>query len=126
MDLQPMSPDEIQRMMQFLLNQQAQFAADMAIWDERLARLSAKTDQISDGLLGVTSVVGSIAVRMSELVGVQKETDRQLKETDRRLNETDRQLSENAQLQRQTDERLNRLIEMFERHLRDDHGIPPS
>ena len=126
MDFQPMSPDEIQRMMQFLLNHQAQFAADMTIWDERLARLSAKTDQISDSLLGLTSVVGSIAVRVSELAGAQKETDRQLKETDRRLNETDRHLSENAQLHRETDEHLNRLIEIFERHLRDDHGVPPS
>src|SRR5437867_12495744 len=51
-DFQPMSPDEMQRMMQFLLNQQAQFAADVAkneaSWKERFEQLSLKTDQTAD------------------------------------------------------------------------------
>jgi hypothetical protein len=41
-DFQPMSPEELQRMMQFLLNQQAQF-------DANLEKLSAKTDRIAEG-----------------------------------------------------------------------------
>ena len=49
-----MSPDEIDRTIQFLLNQQAQFAADME-------RLSAKTDGVAYGLSGLASIVGRLA-----------------------------------------------------------------
>ena len=129
-DFQPMSPDEIQRTMQFVLRQQAQFAADIPVWEDRLSRLSAKVDRVTDGLLGLTGVVGTISVEVGALVAAQRETDRLLKENAERQRETDQQLKENAERQRQTDrqlketdERLNRLIGMFERHLRDDHGI---
>ena len=77
MEFHPMSPDEIERTMQFLLRQQAQFEAN-------LEKLSTKTDNIADGLIGLTSVVG--------------------------------QLTNNVW----------RLSDMFERHLREDHGHTPS
>ena len=44
-DFQPMSPEEMQRTMQFLLQQQAQFAAN-------LDSLSGKTDRLADGVIG--------------------------------------------------------------------------
>ena len=72
MDFQPMSPEEMQRAMQFLLSQQAQFAADIAKvaearaaddvrWNERFQQLSGKTDQIAVGLIGLTGIVGQLA-----------------------------------------------------------------
>jgi chromosome segregation ATPase len=111
-----MSPDEIERTMQFLLQQQAQFAADSARHDARWAELrdelTAKTRQLTDGLLGLTAVVGTLAVE-------QQATERQLQRTDRQIEATDAQL--------QTVEgHLDSLIELFERHLRDGNGSQPS
>ena len=87
-DFQPMSPEERDRMMQFLLNQQAQFAAD-------LDKLSAKTDRIADGLIGLTGLVG-------------------------------RAIGDLATAQERTERHLDLVIQMFERHLREDHGRPPA
>ena len=96
-------------MMQFLLQQQAQFAADFAQSQERFdaehKALSAKTDRIAEGLIGLTSIVGQLAAS-------QQRTDEQLRETDGHLNEVE--------------SHLNLVIGMFERHLRDDHGQQPS
>ncbi len=120
MDFQPMSPEDMQRAMQFLLNQQAQFAADSARraeeqaandarWTERFDQLSAKTDQIAVGLIGLTGIVGQLAAS-------QQRTDEQLRESDARL-------SKHIDT---VESHLNVVIEMFERHLREDHGPRPS
>jgi hypothetical protein len=101
-DFQPMSPEELQRMMQFLLNQQAQF-------DANLEKLSAKTDRIAEGLIGLTGLVGRA---IGDLAAAQQRTDDQLRETDGHLNEVA--------------SHLNLVIGMFERHLREDHGQQPS
>lgn len=109
LDFQPMSPDEMQRMMQFLLNQQAAFDANFAKSQQRfdagMEKLSAKTDRIADGLIGLTGIVGQLA-------SAQQRTDELLKETAAQLKETDT--------------RLNLVIQMVDRHLREDHGQRPS
>jgi hypothetical protein len=60
-----MSPEEIERMVQSLLQQQAQFAADMAKWEARSAEMdaefSAKANTVEDGLVGLTAIVGQLA-----------------------------------------------------------------
>ena len=109
MDFQPMSPDEIQRTIQSLLHQQAQFAADSAAsqvrFDARIEKISAKTDQVAEGLLGLTAIVGHVVDSVSQIADAQKRTDEQL---------------------RDTDARLNVVIQIFERHLREDHGLRSS
>jgi hypothetical protein len=101
-DFQPMSPDEMQRTMQFLLSQQAQFAADLSAHEARfhadLEKLTAKTDRLVDALHGLTGIVGNLASQ-------QERTDEQLRDTNKRVGE---------------------LARMFERHLREDHGQRPS
>ena len=116
MDFQPMSPEEMQRAMQVLLNQQAQFAADLARhreqFDASMDVLSAKTDRIADGLIGLTAIVGQV-------VAAQLRTDDQLRE----LRDGDIRLTRHIE---HVDSHLNVVIEMFERHLREDHGRPPA
>jgi ribosome biogenesis SPOUT family RNA methylase Rps3 len=80
MDFQPMSPDEIQRTMQFLLNQQAKFVVDFD-------RLTEKTERIADSMIVVTSVLGQLITE-----------------------------------QRTTNQRIDRLHDVFVQHLRRDHG----
>jgi predicted nucleic acid-binding Zn-ribbon protein len=107
-EFQPMSPEEIERTMQFLLNQQAQFAVD-------LSRLSGKTDQIADGLIGLTALVGRVVDAVSAR---QDRTDEQLRATDEKLRETGDYI-------KTVESHLNVLIEMFERSLREDRGRDP-
>ena len=115
-----MSPEEMQRAMQSLLSQQAQFAtnlarhreqfeADMEKLSASVEKLSVKTDLIADGLVGLTAIVGQV-------VAAQLRTDEQLREADIRLSRGIEQV----------DSHLNVVIEMFERHLREDHGHTPS
>ena len=80
MDFQPMSPDEMHRTMQFLIDHQAKFAVD-------IDKLSDKTQRIADSMIVVTSVLGQLVTE-----------------------------------QRATNQRVDRLHEVFTQHLRRDHG----
>ena len=106
MDFQPLSPDEMQRTMQFLLNNAAKV-------DARLDRITEQTERISDALIGLTGIVGRLAE-------AQAHTDLQLKETNKRLENSESRLSADI---REFESQLN---EAFERRLRDDHGHRPS
>jgi chromosome segregation ATPase len=167
-EFQPMSPEDMQRTMQFLLAQQAKFAADFE-------KLTIKTDRMTDAIIGLTGIVGRLADHQERTEGIvgrladqqeyvigvvtriadqQNRTDEQIRETnalvahiadqqnrtDKQIRETNTQLGEtNAQV-RETNTRvddlgqyiktveahLNAVIEMFERHLREDHGQRPS
>ena len=116
MDFQPKSQDDMQRAMQFLLDQQAQFAADLAKlaearaaddvrWNERFQQPSGKTDQIAVGLIGLTGIVGQLAAAQQR---------------------TDKRMDDVGEYIKTVESHLNEVIEMFERHLREDHGRPPS
>jgi septal ring factor EnvC (AmiA/AmiB activator) len=105
MEFRPMSPEEMQRTVQFLLTQQAQFASD-------LASLNGQVTRIADAVVGLTGIV-------SRLTEAQARTDEQLKATDLRLN----RLADHID---RVDSHLNVVIEMFERHLGEDQGPRPS
>ena len=146
-EFQPMSPEEMQRTMQFVLHQQAQFAADSARTEtfieqlgvkvdrvtgevsrlaESVGNLDVKVDQVTGAVLDLTSVVERVVDSVSQLAAAQQRTDEQLKATDRQLEETDRQLKETDRQLQETDRRLRDVTGMVERHLRDDHGYRPS
>jgi len=133
MEFRPMSPEEIERTVQFLLHQQAKFAADFdkqsaktdrmteailgltstvgRVTDDvgqltdSMGRLTDRVAGVADGLIGLTGIVGRVTERLEQLAGAQQLTDQQVKETSRRVSE---------------------VIEMFERHRREDHGHRPS
>ena len=105
MDFPHMSPEEIERTMQFLLRQQAQFAADFA-------RQSGEIDKLKEAVLGLSGIAGHTLRVVEQLGAHQQRTDERLRE-----------LAEQVQ---RTDSHLDVLIQMFERHLRDDHGPRPS
>ena len=113
MDFQPMSPEDMQRTMQFLLNQQARF-------DAQLEQLSGKVDRMADGLVGLTGIVGGLATTVDRLA---VEHDRQLREAREQLEAADADLRDYI---RDVESHVNVLIDMFERHLREDHGSKPS
>jgi hypothetical protein len=118
-----MSPEEVQRTMQFLLNQQAQFAADLGnVTDElktvtagltrvttHLEVLTERTTTITDGVIGLTSIVGNLAAQQQR--------------SDQRVGET---YDRTAQQIRDVEAQVKILADVFERHLREDHGFRPS
>src|SRR5262245_54343800 len=114
-EFRPMSPEEIERTVQSLLQHQAQFALD-------LDKLSGKTDRIADGLIGLTAIVGRLADEQRLTDEQLRTTDQQLRASHEQLRATDESLSEHIKA---VESHLNIVIQMFERHLREDHGTPP-
>lgn len=100
-----MSPEEVTRTLQFLLRQQAQFASDFD-------KLVVKTDRVADGVIGLTGIVG-------HLLAAQQRTDEQMRETNARVDDLGEYI-------KTVESHLNVVIQMFERHLREDHGHGPS
>jgi len=103
---------DIEGTIQFIINQQAQFAADIARLEENLAKLGestskhdARLDQIGETMLQITEVVSATAI-------TQQNTNAILEKLAERMVELSGQ-------QAHTDERLNALIAIVERHLSD-------
>jgi methyl-accepting chemotaxis protein len=133
MDFAPMSPDEIQQTMQFLLRQQAQFAANfvrlsektdrLAEKTDRLAektdRLAERTDQLADTTTGIIEIVGDLTRTVGTVTGMFGDLTRAQQRTEERM-------SDLAEYVKGVESHLNVVIEMFERHLREDHGQKPS
>ena len=88
-----MTPDEMERTMQFILETQAQTAANIQKHDVAIAALEKNVARHEQEIQTVTNLVGRVAVaethlaeRMSSLASTHKETSEHLKETDERLN----------------------------------------
>jgi hypothetical protein len=111
-EFRPMSPEEIERTVQFLLLQQAQFAAEMARNEVRFGELSAKAQQVADGVIGLTAVVGHLAAE-------QQLTAQQIKDTNAKV-------ADLGDYVKTVGSHLDAVVEMFERHLREEHGRRPS
>lgn len=107
-----MSPEERERMMQFLLNQQAQFDANHA---KSLKRL----DRVEDAILTVVGAMGRMAKQQDQR---HAELTASLAELRAAQARTDQQLMELGEASTRTGERLDIVVNMFERHLREDHG----
>jgi hypothetical protein len=135
-----MLPEEMQRTMQFLLASQAQFAADFERLSIKVDGLAGKVDGLTDKVAGVTdavarliTVAGHTLAAVGDLAGTVERvggTVERLVDAERR---TDARLTELAEQGKATDARLGALIDLFERHLREDHrrgrrelGCPPE
>ena len=112
MEFQPMSPEEIERTMQFLLHQQAQFATDFE-------KLSAKTDRMTDGIVGLTGIVGHLTEHLEHMT-------EHLGHVTHRLGDVTERLDRLGAAQERTDQQIRDLNAQMDRHVRKDHGHPPS
>ena len=129
-----MSPEEMQRTMQFLLASQAQFAADFERLSIKMDGLAGKVDGLTDKVAGVTdavarltTVAGHTLAAVGDLAGtVERVWRRQYERLIDAQRRTDARLIELADQGKATDARLGALIDLFERHLREDHPRRPS
>ena len=93
-----MGDGEVEKRIEFIIEQQAQFASDIQILRERQSHLT-------DALVTVVGVVGQLAE-------AQQRTDARLAELAAHVDE---KFAELAEAQARTDDRLNGLIDAVER-----------
>jgi ABC-type transporter Mla subunit MlaD len=132
-EFEPMSPEEIQRTMQFLITHQAQFAADFERLSIKVDGLADKLDGLTDKVAGVadavarlTTVAGHTLAAVGDLVGTAERQGGNMERLIEAQRRTDARLIELAEQGKETDARLGALIDLFERHLREDHPPRPS
>ncbi|HEY6232898.1 MAG TPA: hypothetical protein VIW64_16665 [Pyrinomonadaceae bacterium] len=107
-----MSEEEMNKKMEFIVEHQAKFAAEIEVMRE----MHEQTDRrLPNGMLGLVDIVGGLTRAQIEtdhsiqrLVEAQAGTDARLRETDERL--------------RGTDERLRILMSVVERHINGNGG----
>lgn len=100
-----MSEEELNKKMEFIVEQQAQFAADIQATRELQA---ADAKLVKDGLIGLVDIVGHLARTQMR----SEETVESLATDIKRLTEAGAR----------TDERLNNLINIVERHISGNGG----
>ena len=95
-----MTLDEMEKSIEFILQMQAKF-------ESNLARSEANIDKLGTS-------VASLRVSMAELAGVVSES---IRISDDRFTRLDDRLAKLTDAQKTTGERLNALIDVFERHI---------
>ena len=88
-----MDEEQLNRKMEFIVEQQAQFMVDIHKLEEgqkviqaRHEELAVKHSILADALLSVVGMVGKLTQGQEELAASQKRTDERLAETNERLN----------------------------------------
>jgi chromosome segregation ATPase len=127
-----MTNEELNRKMEFLVEWQARFSANLDALKERQEALQAederwradfRADLMVQREMAETALetVNKVAEVVTALAEAQVRTDRQMKETDRHMAETDRRMAETDRQMKETDRRLDRLAALVEGHIRDGH-----
>ncbi len=118
--------DDINSKIEFILNQQAQFAADITKLGTNLSQLTGFVVQIANAQQKTNEILANVAARIADLTERQAElTERQAELAERQAELAERQAelaerqAELAEQQGATDERLNLLINAVERHISD-------
>ena len=107
-----MSSEEMNKKMEFIVEQQAKFAADVEVMREVQA---ADAKLVKDGLIGVIDIVGHLArsqMRTDEAVNSLTEDFRRLTQAQARTEEAEAR----------TEERLTILLNVVERHISGNGG----
>jgi len=104
-----MTPDEMDKKIEFILEMQVQFETNIGKLATNLVRCETNIDKLR--------------VSVVDLAGVVRES---AKLSDDRSSRLDQRMIELADAQKTTDERLNALISVVERHITGpDHAPPP-
>jgi hypothetical protein len=107
-----MSNEELNKKMEFIVEHQAKFAAEVEIMREVQA---ADAKLMKNGLIGLVDIVGHLARTQMR----SEETVESLAVAQARTDENIKQLTAS---QARTDERLNNLISVVERHIGGNGG----
>jgi len=111
--------DLIESRMNFIIEQQAQFAADMQVLKERQAETLQMIEAHSRQIEAHSRQIGANTGIIGQLVDVNLSLARHLEESDRRLSARMEQL---AEAQTHTEYKLNALIDTVDKVVRRDAG----
>lgn len=120
-----MNNQEFERKMNFIVEQQAQFAAHLELRRKREEEFERRHQiwkvEIEDLLTRLARVTNEgfkdVNAKINALVDSHIRMEEQQKKTDEQLRRTDEQLRANAEQQRKTDEQLRRTDDLLRRHL---------
>ncbi len=109
-----MTPEQMERTIQFILEHQAQLTASLQKHDEVLAQLERNVARHDQEIQTVTDLIGRLAVAETRLV--------------ERIDTFDERMNRLAQAQAETTERLNAFITFVEKYIssRNGGGTPGS
>jgi hypothetical protein len=114
-----MSNEEMNRKMEFIVDRQVQFVADMNVMREVQEQdgkfLKEQYRKLSDAVITVVGLVGS-------LTKAQSRADDRINELTQAQAHTDESCNLLAQAQTRTEERLNIFINVVERHISGNGG----
>jgi uncharacterized protein YoxC len=113
-----MIPEEMQRTMQFILEQQAQLTATVE-------RIAVKVDRNTEGISALLAIVEIQAQEIKELGEAVRAVDGRQREADGRQREADERQREADEKRRESDERLNALINTVERYISERRNGKP-
>lgn len=114
-----MSNEEMNKKMEFIVEHQSKFAAEIEIMREvQAAETKLRNEQsnkLSNGLIGLVDIVGS-------LTRAQMGTDEKINSLADAQTRTDENIKLLTEAQARTDERLKILINVVERHISGNGG----
>lgn len=117
-----MTDEQFERRMEFLLQQQAQFSADMQRLQEAHLRLQESQQRLQEAQAKTDERIGALVDVSLSLAHHQEEIDRRLAAF---ISETNQRFQELAESQTHTDRRLDALIDIMRRQLEGGNGREP-
>lgn len=114
-----MDNEQFERYKEFILQQQAQFAAKIGQLEDGLARQGENVERLVGVVERVVDTVGQLAqVTVERFEAV----DRRAAETERQADEVDRKIAALVDAQIQTEESLRHMSATVDRHIKEGHN----
>ena len=110
-----MDDEKLEKTIEFILNNQAQFYADLQEFRKTQKEAEKRVNVLERACVNLYNITLEQGKYFTELRESQKETDERFKETDKRFKETDERFKE-------TDERLNAVILTAEKFFGGQNG----
>lgn len=112
-----MTKEEMEKTMDFILEQQAQTTATLGRLSDRVDALSEKVERNADGIRALLAITEIQAAEISDLRESTRDLAQSIQALDGRQRESEERRRESDERGRRMDERLDALTNIVERHI---------